>query len=946
MQFLGGNSLQPLLAAHRPRPRLLRLATILLMLAVGFSLAGAALRPGKGTAATLPTGFQESVVFAGLTQPTSVAFAGDGRVFVAEKSGLVKVFDSLTDTSPTVFADLRTSVYNYWDRGLTGMVLDPAFPVRPYVYVAYTYDGDPGGTAPKWGTADATTDTCPDPTTKGCVASGRLSRLTADGDRMSGPEKVLIADWCQQFPSHSMGDLAFGGAGALYVSGGDGANFMTVDNGQFGNPCGDPAGDGGSLRSQDLATPGDPVSASGTVIRVDPDTGAALPSNPLAGDADPGARRIVADGLRNPFRMTARPGTAELWVGDVGWEHWEEINRIADGGDRVIENFGWPCYEGPDVHAGFTSATACGQLDGNTQPRIAFDHSAHLVADDSCRFAGSSVTGLAFYNGGSYPAAYEGALFFADYSRSCIYAMFRGADGQPDRSTLHVLSAGTAGPVDLEIGPNGDLFYVDLAGTIRRIRYYSDNQPPIADISAGQTTGAAPFTPTLDGSGSSDPEGGALTHAWDLDDDGAYDDGDQARVTPTLDAGTYPVHLRVTDSRGAIATATVVVTSGNSLPEPVIDGPAAGEQWAVGDDLHFSGHATDPDEGELPASSLTWSLVMEHCTGSGPDGCHAHPVRTWEGVAADSFTAPDHEYPSHMELRLTATDAKGGQVTVVRELHPRTAELQVTTNPAGLPLVVDGRAQSGPTAHTVLAHSTHSLQAAASQTIGGRRYDFVGWSDGGAASHTVTADGGAALVATYRDRVASTLRIGVSAGKLQHGQAVTVAGRLVQAGGPIPGATLEFFARPAGSSAAWTRIGVVRSGADGLARLAHRPGHSAEYQVRWGGSATFSRSESPLARVAVSVRVSVRLSATRVRRGTAVSLMVTTASAQPGRSVSLQRLSGGRWQTVTSRKLAGHGDYRFRVAVTSRGTTSWRVLVTPGPELAQGGSPTVRLTTT
>ena len=65
--------------------------------------------------------FVEEVVYRGLTQPTAVRFAPDGRVFVAEKSGIVKVFDSLTDTTPTVFADLRTEVYNYWDRGLLGL---------------------------------------------------------------------------------------------------------------------------------------------------------------------------------------------------------------------------------------------------------------------------------------------------------------------------------------------------------------------------------------------------------------------------------------------------------------------------------------------------------------------------------------------------------------------------------------------------------------------------------------------------------------------------------------------------------------------------------------------------------------------------------------------------------------------------------------------------------
>ena len=145
-----------------------------------------------------------------LTRPTAIAFSPDGKVFVAEKSGRVLVFDSLADDTPTVFADLKTNVHNAWDRGLLGLAVDPQFPTRPYVYVLYTYDhilGDPNP-APRWGTAGAVTDTCPNPpgyTADGCVASGRLSRLTSVGGVMSGPETVLVEDWCQQFPSHSIG---------------------------------------------------------------------------------------------------------------------------------------------------------------------------------------------------------------------------------------------------------------------------------------------------------------------------------------------------------------------------------------------------------------------------------------------------------------------------------------------------------------------------------------------------------------------------------------------------------------------------------------------------------------------------------------------------------------------------------------------------------------------
>src|ERR1700749_3926925 len=109
-------------------------------------------------ALTVQPGFQDQTVLTGLIQPTAVRFAKDGRIFIAEKSGLIKLFDPDHPDTTTVFADLRTNVHNYWDRGLLDLELDPDFPHTPYVYVLYVYDGALGETAPRWGTAGATSD--------------------------------------------------------------------------------------------------------------------------------------------------------------------------------------------------------------------------------------------------------------------------------------------------------------------------------------------------------------------------------------------------------------------------------------------------------------------------------------------------------------------------------------------------------------------------------------------------------------------------------------------------------------------------------------------------------------------------------------------------------------------------------------------------------------------
>ncbi len=915
---------------------------LIFFLAVGLYF----LFPEKSShAAPAQPDFEETTVFSGLKDPTVVRFSQDGRIFVAEKRGTIKVFDNASDTAPDTFADLRTDVYNFWDKGLLGMALAPNFPTDPYVYVLYTYDAPIGGTAPYWGTPNTDSDPCPNPpgaTGDGCVTSGRLSRLRANGNFMEGAEQVLVNDWCQQYQTHSVGNITFGIDGALFASAGDGAASNFTDYGQDGNPlnpCGDPPGgvgatltpptaEGGSLRSQDLRTTSDPTGLDGTVIRVNPTTGEALPDNPLYGSTDVNARRIVAYGLRNPFRITTRPGTNEVWIGDVGLDNWEEINLIDNPLAPTVKNFGWPCYEGQNRQQGFdgTNLNLCENLYNDagavTDSYYSYHHANQIVPNESCPTGSSSIAGLAFqfYQGGSYPSEYNGSLFFADYSRNCIWVMFAGLDDKPNPSDIKTFVTTAANPVDIAISPTGELYYVDFnGGTIRRIRYTGGSTPtptptpgtcptgeyfteyfnnmtltgsPIltrcetainynwgavgpgngvnVDNFSARWTGnhnfiagnytftataddgvrvyldgtqkisgwidqsATTYTSTNDVSGgihqikveyyengydaisefswiqnSTNPNpcttgeyfteyfnnvnlsgspvltrcetniqnnwgGGSPDASINVDnfsvrwtgvhnfasgnysftataDDGirSFLDGaqiisgwvDQPATTYTslqnVSAGTHEVKVEYYEN-GYDAVAEFswrMEGSANAAPSAFINTPTPTTTWKVGDIINFDGAGTDSEDGTIPPSNLNWELIIYHC----PSNCDTHTIENFPGISSGSFSAPDHDYPAYLELKLTATDSLGLVGITSVNLYPQTVDLEIVSIPSGLQLVVGTSSGTAPFTRTVIVGSNNSISAPSPQTYSLKDYEFISWSDGGAASHNIVA---------------------------------------------------------------------------------------------------------------------------------------------------------------------------------------------------------------
>ena len=239
----------------------------------------------SAAAAALPTGFTESVVAAGITSPTTMQFAPDGRLFVCQKDGKLRVIkNGLLLADPMV--SLPVDPFN--ERGLLGIDFDPGFITNNFFYVYYTATNGP--------------------------THNRVSRFTADGDgSVPGSELILLELNNLNAGLHNGGALHFGPDGKLYIA--------TGENG-FG------------LNAQTL------TNLLGKILRINPD-GSIPTNNPFYGIATGVNRSIWAMGLRNPFTFAFQPGTGRLFINDVGEMTWEEINEGFAGA-----NYGWPTCEG------------------------------------------------------------------------------------------------------------------------------------------------------------------------------------------------------------------------------------------------------------------------------------------------------------------------------------------------------------------------------------------------------------------------------------------------------------------------------------------------------------------------------------------------------------------------------------------------------------------------
>ncbi|MDG9688892.1 PQQ-dependent sugar dehydrogenase [Streptomyces sp. DH17] len=642
---------------------------------IGLSLptgpaAAAPADPGGGAETAAAEEFQQVTLAKGVAEtgePMTLAVLPDRSVLHTSRDGTLR----LTDAAGNTAVAGKLDVYSHDEEGLQGVAVDPAFATNRFVYLYYAPRLDtPAGDAPADGSAS---DFAP------FDGVNRLSRfvLRTDGTLDAGSEKkILDVPASRGLCCHVGGDIDFDAAGNLYLSTGDDTNpfasdgYTPIDERASRNPAYDAqrsSGNTNDLRGKILR------------IKVNADGSYSVPSGNLF---PPGTARtrpeIYAMGFRNPFRMSVDKATGTVYVGDYGPDAGTanasrgpagqvEFNRVTRAG-----NFGWPyctgdndAYVDHDFATGGAGATFDCAAPKNTSPRNTGLTDLPPAQPAWIPYDGGSVP--EFGNGSEspmggpvyrydpdsasdvkFPEAYDGDFFAGEFGRRWIKRVEAGGDGAVQ--SINAFPWSGTQVMDMAFGPDGALYVLDYGtgyfngdanSALYRIEHVTGGHAPVAQAGANTTSGKAPLTVAFSSAGSSDADGDALTHAWDFGD-GATSTAADPTHTYTAD-GQYTATLKVTDSTGKSATASVHITVGNTAPSVRIDLPTDGRVYDFGAAIPFKVTVTDPEDGAIDCAEVKVTFIIGHDS-------HGHPQTSATGCTGTLQTLADGEHDPNANI--------------------------------------------------------------------------------------------------------------------------------------------------------------------------------------------------------------------------------------------------------------------------------------------------------
>ena len=639
-----------------------------------------------------PAGFTDQLFLGGWDEVSGFTWDANGRMYVWERDGIVWIVENGVKLT-TPLLDISDEVGGWRDFGLLGFALDPNFLTNGYFYLLYVVDRHH---LLKAGTPQY------NPNTNEYFAAtiGRITRYRANPatnytTAIPASRFVLLGENGQDGPpilheSHGTGSLVFGDDGTLMASLGDGASYNSTDQGSASETYWQQALNDG------IITPAENIGAyrcqtldnySGKILRLDPQTGEGLPSNPYwnAGQPKSPASRTWARGVRNPYRMTkvpesgshvpsdGNPGT--FIFGDVGWGSREELNVMTGPG----MNFGWPKYEGMTLQPGYNNnAYAPSQhdrakVDWRTgAPRGLVNGSIVNVGSVTLpgpTFNGNASTGGVWYHGHAFPAEWHNTYFHADYGAGWIRNFRFDASYNPVEVKNFINTAGAC--VFLNTDPdNKNLYYVRWPDQIRQVSYTGTTQhTPVAFASANVVTGTSPLTVSFSSQNTYDQDGGPLNLYWDFDEGTTSNQPNPVHTFTGSGARGFNVTLTVTDNTGLSDVANLHVSLNNSPPIIVSTSLDAVNTFDPNNTntVSLSANVSDANHtaGQL---SYYWEVRLFHNN-------HNHPLQTYTTATATTFLTPVECYAASYwyQVILTVTDPTGAFDVYKKDIFPACA---------------------------------------------------------------------------------------------------------------------------------------------------------------------------------------------------------------------------------------------------------------------------------
>ncbi|GAA2353682.1 hypothetical protein GCM10010404_01860 [Nonomuraea africana] len=692
---------------------------------VTFTVAGAA--PAQAHAVIDPADYQRVELAKGVAEmgePMTMAVLPDLSVLHTSRDGTLRRTDARGETA--VAGTLP--VYTHDEEGLQGIAVDPQFATNRTIYLYYAPKlSTPAGDAPATGTDWSAWQ-----------GVNRLSRFTLKPDwslDRASEKTVLEVPADRGLCCHVGGDMDFDAQGNLYLSTGDDTNpfdsagFAPIDERTNRNPAYDAQRT--SANTNDLR---------GKILRIKVNPADGTYTVPAGNLFPPGTEKarpeIYAMGFRNPFRMSVDRATGVVYVGDYGPDAGStdpnrgpsgqvEFNKVDKPG-----NYGWPYCTGtntpvetyneytfPSGPSGATYDCAGGPANNSFRNTGLPKLPAALPA--WIRYGGDAGSPPEFGSGSESPMGgpvyrYDAGLNSAvKFPQELDGNFFAGEFGRRWIKAIHVADGAIANfpwtgtqVMDLTFGPDGALYVLDYGSgyfggdansALYRYEYIKGrDRSPIAVAKADRTSGKAPLTVAFSSAGSTDPEGQAITYAWDFGDGGS---STEANPTHTYTAeGTFSATLTVRDPGGNTGTASVVITSGNTAPTVTIDLPDEGTLFDWGDSVPYDVRVTDPEDGTADCAKVRMTYVLGHDS-------HGHEITAKDGCEGELTIPVDGEHDDAANIFAVFDAAytdKGGLTTHTQHiLQPRHRQAEHYATMQGVSQINKATAHGGKTVGNV-----------------------------------------------------------------------------------------------------------------------------------------------------------------------------------------------------------------------------------------------------